>query len=106
MARMHEAVVQMSSSYFERHRRRVHATPKSFLSFLETFGRLYQNKLKHITVLSQAIAGGLQKMSDANADVNTMKVRPTHVSLTLCHESCWLPRRLKGPLLVNYCRLI
>ncbi len=74
MAMMHEAVVQMSALYFERYHRRIHATPKSFLSFLETFCRLYHRKLNHITILSQAISAGLQKMSDAKVDVNRMKV--------------------------------
>lgn len=49
-------------------------TPKSYMSFLDGYRRLYTEKLSQTRELATQINNGLQKMSDAKTDVKRMKV--------------------------------
>lgn len=75
MGNVHGCMRQGCQEYFERYRRNVFVTPKSFLSFIQGYKGMYENKLKHTRGLASSIAAGLQKMNDAKVDVNRMKVR-------------------------------
>ena len=61
--------------YFEKFRRHVYVTPKSYLSFISGYKGLYQKKLVFVQELARSINSGLAKMGDAKVDVNKMKVR-------------------------------
>ena len=74
MGNVHGCMRQGCLEYFERFRRNVFVTPKSFLSFIGSYKQMYDTKLKHTQGLATAISGGLQKMADAKKDVNQMKV--------------------------------
>lgn len=52
----------------------MHVTPKSYLSFINGFKALYSRKLTANRELAASINSGLQKMFEAKADVNRMKV--------------------------------
>ncbi|KAK9794950.1 hypothetical protein WJX73_010224 [Symbiochloris irregularis] len=73
MGNVHGCMRQGCQEYFERYRRNVFVTPKSFLSFIGGYKQMYDAKLKHTQGLATAISGGLQKMADAKKDVNQMK---------------------------------
>lgn len=55
------------------HRRNVHITPKSYLSFIGMFKELYRKKWEEVKALADKIKGGLNKLLEAKQDVNTMK---------------------------------
>ena len=80
MGNVHGCMRQGCQEYFERYRRNVFVTPKSFLSFISGYKVMYETKLAHTRGLASSIAAGLQKMNDAKTDVNRMKVRaaPNH----------------------------
>lgn len=75
MGNVHSCMRQGCQEYFERYRRNVFVTPKSFLSFISGYKGMYEQKLKHTRGLAASIGAGLQKMNDAKTDVNRMKVR-------------------------------
>ena len=73
MGNVHMCVVGACQEYYERFRRHVYVTPKSYLSFLAGYQALYTAKLEHTRKLAAAINSGLQKMNDAKRDVHLMK---------------------------------
>ena len=73
MGHVHVYVTAACKEYFEKFRRHVYVTPKSYLSFIQGFKELYGKKWSYTQELAVSIAGGLQKMNEAKADVNKMK---------------------------------
>ena len=78
--------------YFEKFRRHVYVTPKSYLSFISGYKGLYQKKLVFVQELARSINSGLAKMGDAKVDVNKMKVRRRSCN-------CWLVKETHTPAL-------
>ena len=74
MGNVHGSMTTACQEYFERFRRNVFVTPKSFLSFLGSYRKLYEQKLAHTRGLASSISSGLAKMNDAKVDVSKMKV--------------------------------
>ena len=74
MGNVHGSMTTACQEYFERFRRNVFVTPKSFLSFLSSYRKLYEQKLAHTRGLASSISSGLAKMNDAKVDVSKMKV--------------------------------
>ena len=74
MGSVHVAVTRSCGEYFEKYRRHVYVTPKSYLAFLAGFCSLYQSTLAATRELANSINSGLQKMNEAKVDVNQMKV--------------------------------
>ena len=74
MASLHRFMLQMSEEYFVRFRRSVFSTPKSYLSFLESYMVVYKEKFSQINVLAENIGGGLKKLQQAGEDVRLMKI--------------------------------
>ena len=62
MASMHETMISVAEDYFQRFRRHVYATPKSYLSFVELYCRIYRDKHERIRSLADNVSGGLQKL--------------------------------------------
>eukprot|EP00198_Chlamydomonas_reinhardtii_P012689 XP_001702026.1 flagellar outer dynein arm heavy chain gamma [Chlamydomonas reinhardtii] len=73
MGHAHVFVTAACKEYFEKYRRYVYVTPKSYLSFLQGYKELYAKKWSFTKELAYQIEGGLQKMFEAKADVNKMK---------------------------------
>lgn len=67
MSSVHSEVRVICDQYFDRFRRRVYVTPKSFLTYIASFIKLY--KIKHMEVIQLAgrIVEGLKKMLKAQA---------------------------------------
>lgn len=68
MSSIHSEVRVICDQYFDRFRRRVYVTPKSFLTYIASFIKLY--KVKHMEVIQLAgrIVEGLKKMLKAQVD--------------------------------------
>ena len=83
MAALHRLMLQMSEEYFVRFRRSVFSTPKSYLSFLESYLVVYQEKFSQIDVLAENIGGGLKKLHQAGEDVRLMKINLAEKEINL-----------------------
>ena len=55
-----------------RFRRQTHVTPKSYLSFLDGYLKLYQQKLDEIGELAGRMNTGLEKLIEASASVDVL----------------------------------
>jgi dynein heavy chain len=73
IATVQQFVGHASEEYRSMYRRNVHITPKSYLSFIGTFKRMYSNKWEEVKGLADKVKGGLNKLLGAKEDVNTMK---------------------------------
>ena len=74
MGQVHVDVTAACQEYFEKYRRHVYVTPKSYLSFIAGYKSLYDKKLVYVRELATSINSGLAKMGEAKVDVNKMKV--------------------------------
>ena len=74
MGGVHVAVTKACREYFDKFRRNVYVTPKSYLSFIAGYKDLYAKKLSDVKVLADKINSGLSKLFDAKQDVKTMQV--------------------------------
>ncbi|OQS05067.1 dynein heavy chain, outer arm [Thraustotheca clavata] len=73
MGWLHDTVVDVCTEYFDKRRRNVYQTPKSYLSFLEFYKMLYKTKIQEIHKSESSINTGLQKLIQGAADVEKMK---------------------------------
>ena len=73
MGQVHVNVTAACQEYFEKFRRHVYVTPKSYLSFIAGYKSLYEKKLVYVRELATSINSGLSKMGEAKVDVNKMK---------------------------------
>lgn len=70
---VHDDVGEVCLEYFERFRRRTYVTPKTYISFLESFKELYKKKLDQIGVLAHRMNTGLSKLVEAQASVDILR---------------------------------
>ncbi|EEH55878.1 flagellar outer dynein arm heavy chain gamma [Micromonas pusilla CCMP1545] len=77
MGFVHVAVTRACKEYFEKFRRNVYVTPKSYLSFIDGYRALYQRKLDEVKQLADKINSGLNKLFEAKADVKNMQIELT-----------------------------
>ncbi|XP_029675665.1 LOW QUALITY PROTEIN: dynein heavy chain 8, axonemal-like [Formica exsecta] len=61
------------TEYFDRFRRQVYVTPKSFLTFLDSYKTLYKQRLDNINTLTSRMTSGLSKLIDAAAQVDILR---------------------------------
>lgn len=73
MSWIHEVVSDACLSYFERFRRTTFVTPKSLISFLESYKKLYKEKQNNIVVMAERMSSGLYKLDEAGASVSVLK---------------------------------
>ncbi|ETO28516.1 dynein, axonemal, heavy polypeptide 5, partial [Reticulomyxa filosa] len=73
IARAHDIIVNCCNEYFQQYRRRVYVTPKSYLSFINTYKQVYSNKRKEIDIKARNVKLGLNKIAKASQDVEKMK---------------------------------
>uniref|UniRef100_A0A1A9WR67 AAA+ ATPase domain-containing protein n=1 Tax=Glossina brevipalpis TaxID=37001 RepID=A0A1A9WR67_9MUSC len=73
MSWIHEVVSEACLSYFERFRRTTFVTPKSLISFLESYKKLYKEKQNNIVVMAERMSSGLYKLDEAGASVSVLK---------------------------------
>ena len=61
MGFVHVAVTRACKEYFEKFRRNVYVTPKSYLSFIAGYRKLYADKLAEVKTLADKINSGLNE---------------------------------------------
>jgi len=73
IARVHDIVVNACEEYFQKYRRHVYVTPKSYLSFIQLYKSIYNKFYKEINRKADNIKEGLAKIDKASEDVEQMK---------------------------------
>lgn len=68
-----DEVSQACIDYFDRFRRPTYVTPKSFLSFLDGYKKIYSQKLEAIQVMAKRMNTGLAKLVEAGHSVEELK---------------------------------
>ncbi|GMH97336.1 hypothetical protein TrST_g8180 [Triparma strigata] len=71
---VHNMVVKACKEYFVKMRRHVYQTPKSYLSFLNSYAAMYGTKMSELEEMSNRVTVGLEKLQQGAEDVETMKV--------------------------------
>lgn len=73
MSFVHNHVSDTCLVYYDRFRRQTFVTPKSLLSFLESYKMLYRDKYENIQTLAVRMQTGLSKLVEAAASVEILK---------------------------------
>ena len=74
MGKVHNMVNLMCTEYFNKMRRNVYQTPKSYLSFIQNYKAMYTVKLAEINIKEKNIRLGLSKLIQGATDVEAMKL--------------------------------
>eukprot|EP00835_Amoeboradix_gromovi_P001556 NODE_73_length_23464_cov_0.600171.p1 type:complete len:4313 gc:universal NODE_73_length_23464_cov_0.600171:23064-10126(-) len=69
IAMVHQDIQLMCDSYLSTFRRKVYLTPKSYLSFLNSFIKMYSKKLNHVGSMAERMNVGLSKLNEAASSV-------------------------------------
>ncbi|KAM4605979.1 LOW QUALITY PROTEIN: dynein axonemal heavy chain 5 [Polymixia lowei] len=72
MGTFQDLVAEKCSQYFERFRRQTYVTPKSYLSFIESYKMIYSEKIAHVSRLAQRMKTGLSKLMEAEQSVSQL----------------------------------
>ena len=74
MGTVHKLVVEVCDKYYTSMRRQVYQTPKSFLSFIDSYKKMYANKLSALKEKESRVNLGLEKLIQGAQDVEAMKI--------------------------------
>ena len=74
MGNVHHLVTNICDVYFQRMRRQVYFTPKSYLSYLQAYKKLYTVKYKELDVQESNFTIGVNKINDASEAIASMKI--------------------------------
>ena len=80
MGNVHAKVTAACQEYFEKFRRHVYVTPKSYLSFIAGYKALYDKKRSFVQQLATSSNAGLAKMNEAKLDVGKMKASAAKIA--------------------------
>ncbi|XP_018374249.1 PREDICTED: dynein heavy chain 8, axonemal [Trachymyrmex cornetzi] len=61
------------AEYFDRFRRQVYVTPRSFLMFLDSYKMFYNQRLDNINMIASRMSSGLNKLTDAATQVDVLR---------------------------------
>ncbi|CDJ35908.1 Dynein heavy chain axonemal, related [Eimeria mitis] len=75
MGNVHNNVNRTCDEYFRRMRRYVYVTPKSYLSFINFYKKVYTEKFDEVNNLERSVNVGLKKLNQAAQDIKQMKVQ-------------------------------
>jgi dynein heavy chain len=74
MGKVHDLVTEVCDIYFQRMRRYVYVTPKSYLSFIDQYKQVYKTKYDGLNMEESNITKGLDKLASAAKGVEELKV--------------------------------
>jgi dynein heavy chain len=86
MGKVHDMVTEVCGLYFQRMRRHVYVTPKSYLSFIEQYKAVYRKKHTELEAEEQNIGRGLIKLAEAAEGVEVLKVNLREEEVELNHQ--------------------
>ncbi|XP_070190341.1 dynein axonemal heavy chain 5-like isoform X2 [Littorina saxatilis] len=72
MGMFQDLVAEICVQYFQRFRRQAHVTPKSYLSFIGGYKKIYSEKREEIGTLATRMNTGLEKLIEASESVNEL----------------------------------
>jgi len=87
LAAIHLCVQDTTKQYFNKFRRNVYVTPKSFLSFIKAYKSVYAEKFEGVETDAVKINNGLLKLAEAEEDVAAMKIELAEVEKVLVKTS-------------------
>lgn len=70
---VHKSVEEETQKFYDELRRRYYTTPTSYMEFVRLYLSKLNGKRAEITFNRERLCTGLQKLSDSNALVGTMK---------------------------------
>jgi dynein heavy chain len=73
MAFVHDLVSASCENYFSQFRRRTHVTPKSYLSFLNSYKTMYKSKCIEVGGYADRMNMGLNKLVEASSSVAVLQ---------------------------------
>ncbi|KAJ8600462.1 hypothetical protein CTAYLR_001460 [Chrysophaeum taylorii] len=73
MGMVHKMTTDVCNEYFEKMRRAVYQTPKSYLSFIQSYTKMYKGKLEELEDKEGRVKLGLEKLKQGARDVEDMK---------------------------------
>ena len=74
MGKVHDLVTEVCDIYFQRMRRYVYVTPKSYLSFIDQYKQVYKAKYDGLNNEEANIRKGLDKLKQAAEGVELLKL--------------------------------
>lgn len=74
MGKVHDLVTEVCDIYFQRMRRYVYVTPKSYLSFIDQYKQVYKAKYDGLNTEESNIQKGLDRLKEAALGVEELKV--------------------------------
>ena len=83
MGKAHQLVRELTYEFRERFRRNVYVTPKTYLSFIQSYREVYRAKVANIETMASSINSGLFKLEQASSDVEKMKIELKEKEKTL-----------------------
>ncbi|XP_076014466.1 dynein axonemal heavy chain 5 [Genypterus blacodes] len=72
MGTFQDLVSEKCAEYFERFRRQTFVTPKSYLSFINSYKIIYTEKIAHVGMLAERMKTGLSKLMEAEVSVSQL----------------------------------
>ncbi|TKS87316.1 Dynein heavy chain 5, axonemal [Collichthys lucidus] len=72
MGTFQDLVAEKCTEYFERFRRQTFVTPKSYLSFIDSYKVIYAEKIAHVGTLAERMKTGLCKLMEAEQSVSQL----------------------------------
>ncbi|XP_068084800.1 dynein axonemal heavy chain 8 [Anabrus simplex] len=73
MGAVQDSVAETCVVYYEKFRRQTHVTPKSFLSFLDGYKKIYRERFDGINVMAKKMSMGLSKLVEAAESVDILR---------------------------------
>jgi dynein heavy chain len=73
MGNVHLMVTEVCERYFAKMRRQVYVTPKSYLSYLQSYKSLYTQKYVELDKQESNFSVGVKKIDEASESIKEMK---------------------------------
>lgn len=73
MGNVHLMVTDVCDKYYQNMRRQVYVTPKSYLSYLQSYKTLYTEKYKELDTEQSNFTVGVKKINQASEAIKEMK---------------------------------